>query len=313
MDKPKRYFLLSGLVLLIFLITGWKLFFQSQTIKTDGSSKELEEQQTSLLKNNAPSIQLSKRDLIKPEPLKPPIKKGCRDISPPVLPKENLSELIASCRDQPSLQIPAPLVAQVAYAITVCERYSPENLGPQAAKEVQRRKVVSAEGPMPSDLALICKDLSADLIAQAEDRLKEAARAGEETAMCQFISIDSLAVLRDVEALRDPVNAKTIASIQEEQFKYAKILADSGDIGMLGLVSRLYEDGVGTDKNLAAAYAYQYAATRTLVYEEFFRINSFSSELMLKGLASRLDYPSLVSAQQEGERLFRECCSVPAK
>ena len=131
--------------------------------------------------------------------------------------------------------------------------------------------------------------------------------------MCQFISIDSLAVLRDVEALRDPVNAKTIASIQEEQFKYAKILADSGDIGMLGLVSRLYEDGVGTDKNLAAAYAYQYAATRTLVYEEFFRINSFSSELMLKGLASRLDYPSLVSAQQEGERLFRESCSVPAK
>ena len=82
---------------------------------------------------------------------------------------------------------------------------------------------------------------------------------------------------------------------------------------MLGLVSRLYEDGVGTDKNLAAAYAYQYAAIRTLVYEDFFRINSFSPEPMLKALGSRLDYPSLVSAQQEGERLFRECCSVPAK
>ena len=313
MDKPKRYFLLSGLVLLIFLIAGWKLFFQSQTIRTDGSSKELEEQQTSLLKNNAPSRQLSKGELIKPEPLKPQIKKGRREIKAPSLPTENLSELIASWRDQPSLQIPAPLVAQVAYAITVCERYSPENLGPQAVKKVQRRKVVSAEGPMPSDLALICKNLSPDLIAQAEDRLKEAARAGEETAMRQFTSIDSLAVLRDVEALRDPVNAKTIASIQEEQFKYAKILADSGDIWMLGWVSMLYEQGVGTQENVMAAYAYQYAATRTLVYEEFFRINSFSPEPMLTALGSRLDYPSLVSAQQEGERLFRECCSVPAK
>ncbi|MBX7228099.1 MAG: hypothetical protein K1X48_00630 [Burkholderiaceae bacterium] len=312
MNKLKPYFLGIVLALLILATLGWSLFFQLQAVKLAKPSEVLTEQ-SPLFKNPAPLKQASKNDFNSPEFLKPQIRKGRRDIKAPSLPKENLSELIASWRNQPSLQIPAPLLAQVAYVITVCERYSPQNLAPQEAKEVQRRKVVSAEGPMPSDLSPICKDLSPDLIAQAEDRLKEAARAGEETAMRQFISIDSLAVLRDVEALRDPVNAKTIASIQEEQFKYAKILADSGDIWMLGWVSMLYEHGVGTQENVMAAYAYQYAATRTLVYEEFFRINSFSPEPMLTALGSRLDYPSLVSAQQEGERLFRECCSVPAK
>lgn len=311
MFKRSRYKYLIALVFLVALTIG--LFFQFHTANSNSLFNASDKQQ-SVSKSHTPAIRPSVIDSSTREPLRPQIAKGRRDIKAPELPKENLSDVIASWSSKPTSEISPGLVAQIAYATSVCERYSPQNPAePQQAKLTQHRKVVSAEGPMPADLALICKNLSADLIVQAEDRLKEAARAGNETAMRQFVGVDSFSILRDVDAFNDPANAKQIASIQEEQFKYAKILADSGDIRILSWVSMLYETGSGTPENLAAAYAYKYAANRALANEEFLRINAFSPEVMLKALADKLDYPSLVSAQQEGERLFRECCSVPAK